>query len=387
MSELHEKYAPILRFNKGENFFPMRVDDLLHRSSLYAKGAADPIVPAGQVTPAHLQKHGRSTEVFLRTVSAGPLFAQDLVADWGHSTVEMIYRWAAEQRTSLTEALAQKAYSWFSPKNEEAAQMFWWNSLITPILEEQVASARVHELPRLILPTETLEDALTRYRDPIHKPGLTYYYRQVKDGRFLCLQYWFFYAYNDWGQSFAGLNDHEGDWECLMLFFRLNRNGRPQEPPSHVTFADHESRQTKRWDDPDVTHIGTHPVGFIGAGSHAAYPSANTHPLMKLYNLFDYATGDGRTIDHDEWVHRLNLDNVNWLGQYNGSWGTRYWLQTQFAVNALETIMAAMPGGAPIGLRLPREIEMPGVSAPRGPISMNRPQYAAPVKWAGVENS
>ena len=386
MSDLHEKYAPILRFNKGENFFPMRVDDLLHRSSLYAKGAANPIVPAGQVTPSHLQKHGRSSEVFLRTVSAGPLFAQDLVADWEHSTLEMIYRWAAEQRTTLTEALAEKAYSWFAPKHHQTAQLFWWNAVITPILEGQVASAKTNELPRLVLPKETYQDALTHYQDPIYKPGFTYYYRQVKDGRFLCLQYWFFYAYNDWGHSFGGFNDHEGDWESMMIFFRLDSQGRPQEPPSHITFADHESRQTKTWDDPDVTVIGTHPVGFIGGGSHATYPKADTHPLMKLYHLFDYATGDGRTIDHDEWIHRLNLDNLYWMGQYNGSWGTRYWLQTQHTVNALEAIMAAMPGGPPAGLRLPREIELPGVGAPHGPVSKERPQYAKPVQWAGLES-
>ena len=29
----------------------------------------------------------------------------------------------------------------------------------------------------------------------------------------LCLQYWFFYAMNDWRSSFGGINDHEADWE------------------------------------------------------------------------------------------------------------------------------------------------------------------------------
>jgi len=33
--DLHVKYAPILRFNKNEKFYPMRVDDLLSYSSLY----------------------------------------------------------------------------------------------------------------------------------------------------------------------------------------------------------------------------------------------------------------------------------------------------------------------------------------------------------------
>ncbi len=51
MAELHEKYAPILRFARGERFFPMRVDDLLSYSSLHLKGQERPLVPRGQVTP------------------------------------------------------------------------------------------------------------------------------------------------------------------------------------------------------------------------------------------------------------------------------------------------------------------------------------------------
>jgi hypothetical protein len=33
---------------------------------------------------------------------------------------------------------------------------------------------------------------------------------------------------------------------------------------------------------------------------------------------------------------------------------------------------------------MPAEIELPGVSAPRGPVGPHRPQYASPVAWAGV---
>ena len=58
MTELHQKYAPILRYNKGEQFFPMRADDLLKYSSLYAKGNDKPLVPEGKVAPADLVKHG-----------------------------------------------------------------------------------------------------------------------------------------------------------------------------------------------------------------------------------------------------------------------------------------------------------------------------------------
>lgn len=385
MTELHVKYAPVLRFNQNERFFPMRVDDMLKYSSLYVKDQAKPIVARGEVAPGHLQRRGRSPEVFLRSVEVGPLFGKDVVAEWGEGALEMVYRWSAASRTSLTEHLARQAYSWFSPKTRDAAQLFWWNNLVSHVLEGVLESVPGDELPRLILPSETQANAVEQYRSSFRgSPDYAYYYRQVKDRQYLCLQYWFFYSYNDWGRSFSGMNDHEGDWECMMLFFRLDRSGRPQEPPAYVTFADHESRQTKPWDHQDVTRVGNHPVGYVAAGSHATYPAAGAHVLMQLYNLVDFATADGVTIDHDEWVHRIDLDKVRWLGDYQGSWGTRFWLSLTQAKTLLQVMLAATLFSDLVRLKVPSEVELPGVSAPHGPVGAHRPQYASPVAWAGV---
>ena len=385
MTELHVKYAPILRFNQSEQFFPMRLDDMLAYSGLYAKDQSEPIVPRGQVTSSHLSEYGRSSQMFVRSVATGPLFGRDVVAQWGEGALEMVYRGAAVRPAHLAKRLARRAYNWLSPKNEDAAQLFWWNSLVSHVLEGSVQSVSRNELPRLVLPHETQRNAVERYRSSYGRsPAHTYYYRQARDGSYLCLQYWFFYSYNDWGRSFAGMNDHEGDWECLMLFFRPDGAGRPQEPPAYVTFADHESRQTKPWEHEDVARIGTHPVGFVAAGSHATYPQASMWPLMKLYNLFDYATGDGVTIDHDEWVHRLDLHDVPWLGDYKGSWGTRFWLPIAQAKTVMQVMLAGTPLRGLLELAAPSEIELPGVSAPHGPVGRHRPQYANPVAWAGV---
>ena len=37
-AELHLKYAPVIRFSRGERFFPMAIDDFLGYTALYAKG-------------------------------------------------------------------------------------------------------------------------------------------------------------------------------------------------------------------------------------------------------------------------------------------------------------------------------------------------------------
>jgi hypothetical protein len=383
MTELHEKYAPILQFNQAEKFFPMRVSDMLAYSSLYVKGQAKPVVSQGQVATEHLIQYGRSPEVFVRSVDLGPLSGADVVDQWGDGALEMVMRWAGETASGWTDELARKAYNWFSEKTRAATRLFWWNDMVAFALEDALETTSADRLPRLTLPAEMRESAVQRYRET--NPGYAYYHRQIMAGNYLSLQYWFFYSYNDWGQAFAGLNDHEGDWESMHLFFRLDRHSRPQEPPAYITFANHESRLTKPWDHPDITRVGTHPVGFVAAGSHATYPQRITYNLVDLYGLFDYATGDGNTIDHDEWDHRVDLNEVPWLRGFQGSWGTRFWLSTAKARSLLQIALGATPFGGIIGLTSSlQEIELPGVSAPRGPVGRTRPQYANPVAWAVV---
>ncbi len=385
MTELHKKYAPILHFNKDERFYPMQADDMLTYSGLYTKGNDKPLVPAGQLTIDKLAKHSASAEVFVRSVTKGPFDAADVVSEWGEGTLEMVMRWAEETRSSWTDDLARKAYSWFSPKTQPATHLFWWNSMISSLVGGAVQSISSNELPRLTLPAETRTNAVERYQ--AKKPRYAYYHRQVKDGNYLSLQYWFFYSYNDWGRGYLGFNDHEGDWESMHLFFRLDRHGRPQEPPAYVTYANHESRITKPWNHRKITRVGNHPAGFVAAGSHATYPEKTTYSILEAYDLNDYATGDGKTIDHDDWSYRINLDDVPWLVAYKGSWGTRFWLSTTKAKALLQIALGATPLSGIIGLTYkPQEIEVPGVSAPRGPVGKERPQYASPVEWAGIKD-
>ncbi|MBM3189145.1 MAG: hypothetical protein FJZ90_10545 [Chloroflexi bacterium] len=98
------------------------------------------------------------------------------------------------------------------------------------------------------------------------------------------------------------------------------------EPPAQICYLGHHSRISKPWDHGDIAKTGTHPHVYVAAGSHASYPERKPYTIMALYNLVDQANGEGETVDHGEWRHRLNLDNALWLQNYLGSWGTRYWL-------------------------------------------------------------
>jgi len=70
----------------------------------------------------------------------------------------------------------------------------------------------------------------------------TVYVHKMTDGytdsfgeehEFIVLQYWFFYAMNNWGEQ-GGFNDHEGDWESVFVFLDAET-----KEPEYVAFSSH----------------------------------------------------------------------------------------------------------------------------------------------------
>ena len=83
----------------------------------------------------------------------------------------------------------------------------------------------------------------------------------------LSLQYWLYYAFNDWN------NTHEGDWEMIQLVFNA---GSPEEAlerrPVEVGYSQHEGAERADWSDDKLEVVGgTHPVVHPAAGSHANF--------------------------------------------------------------------------------------------------------------------
>ncbi len=81
----------------------------------------------------------------------------------------------------------------------------------------------------------------------------------------VALQYWFFYPFNDFN------NTHEGDWEMIQLVFDADvASAALATEPTSVGYSSHEGAERSDWTDEEkLDRVGTHPVVYPAAGSHA----------------------------------------------------------------------------------------------------------------------
>ncbi len=344
--DLLRRFEPIIRFTQGEHFFPMDVDRYLAESSLWEVQPDQPpvcLIPETRLTLAKLTAprpalHG--TVHYVRFVESLTAFeAARFLAKHQRTFHRSRGRLA---RVGLASRIVDALFS------------------ITLILRGRV-------------PGGTAAAAADAYQKlQANDEKYVYYGRVVRQGGYLCLQYWFFYSMNDWRSSFHGVNDHESDWEQIIIY--LSDDLRPQ----WVAYASHDftgDDLRRRWDDRELQRDGDHPIIFAGAGSHASYfsPGEYMHevalpfsgPLTRVFRavekfwrdtlrqggvsseeaerrekasgmlvvpFVDYARGDGVAIGPGggkQWearllpgTHDISPDHPQaWAHHYRGLWG------------------------------------------------------------------
>jgi hypothetical protein len=219
------------------------------------------------------------------------------------------------------------------------------------------AGMRASLLLRGKVPAGVAAAAETTYRERLDSDRFTYYGRVVRDGGYVCLQYWFFYAMNDWRSTFGGVNDHEADWEMITVYLAERDEGPPR--PVWAAFSSHDYHGDdlrRRWDDPELAREGDRVVAFAGAGSHSGafiqgdyvvlVDPVRIQPVIRALRrarrllapwrhytgdspgvglpFVDYARGDGVAIGPGqtaEWSPVLIDDETPWVLEFRGLWG------------------------------------------------------------------
>jgi hypothetical protein len=361
---LLRRYEPVVRLTRGELFQPSAVQDYLARAALVSGsgGSARVLAGPGALTPATLATLGarhRGEPLSLRYVQQ-PMGRADH-RRWRRSRAPQPLRTTSGAAATGLAARVVPALMRLSLHLRGRVPGGW-----TAAAYEQTQSAA---------------DA-----DACH-----YYGHVVRDGGHLVLQYWFFYPMNDWRSSFGGVNDHEADWEQVSVVLAEEES---VLAPVWVLFASHDETGAdlrRRWDDPDLGHVGDHPVVYVGAGSHSAaclpgdYLVSVTPELPAWLDrlrrriarvlpwwdpeaagigipFIDHRRGDGVSIgpgqDREWHCHEID-DHTGWVRDYRGLWG-------------LDT-------GDPWG----------GERAPAGPRYERggavRPSWAEPLAWADLD--
>ncbi len=344
---LLRRFEPVIRYTRGERFFPMDIEPYVHECSLWMQRPDEDavcVVPEGQLTPEKLAKPrtgGFGTVYFLKFIE--PLNVAELA------------------RYQFEESLKRKdPKDVFRAGRGRLARVGYGSRFVDALFS-------ITLLARGRVPGDATAAAALTYRRLLEeREHYSYSGRVIRQNGWVALQYWFFYSFNNWRSGFFGVNDHESDWE--MIYIYLSESDLSEVKPEWAAYASHDfsgDYLRRRWDDPEVEKVGEHPVIYAGAGSHASYYSRGEYlaelelpflsPLVRLverlqefgrkalrnvsgeqtrtepeFNVFripfvDYARGDGVTIgpgQDQEWDAPRLLDPAPaWAVEYRGLWG------------------------------------------------------------------
>ncbi len=323
------RFEPILRFTEGELFLPASVDEYVQCCQLLERGpdrVATVIAPKGSLTIEQLVELGADRPrpgQYLRFVDEP--FTRVQVAKW---------RVRSDR-----------------PRFHNAGRL----SRVGVLSRGLDALSRASLIFRGRNASGAEAAAETQYRTRMRPDHHPYYARVVRDSGYTVLQYWFFYVYNDWRSRVFGVNDHEADWEQVSVY--LAGNDEQLQPVWLVSSAHDEVGDDlrRRWDDPDLTIEGEHPVIHAGLGSHSgAYLAGEyltTHDVPAFSGLLkvsrrisrvflpwtrdhdhvglsipyiDYARGDGVAIGPGQvrsWEPVIIGETTPWVVHYRGLWG------------------------------------------------------------------
>jgi hypothetical protein len=344
---LLRRFEPVIRFTKGEWFYPMDSEPYVEACSLWvARPGEDAVcvVPAGELTLGHLAQQPEDT-----TGAVHYLKIPNPKTDGKRGR-------RRSKRTYTNPAWPKET---FHAGRGRLARVGYLSRLADALFSLTL-------LARGRVPGGDVEGGRVLYGNYMEKgERFTYHGNVVRQEGWIVLRYWLFYAFNDWRSNVFGANDHESDWEKIFIYLSESDDGEVR--PEWVAYAAHEETGDdlrRRWDDPELEKIGEHPVAYVCCGSHATryfrgeYLTELAFPLPrpisavrrilrrfwyvtlrqyadedykeKPYEQFtipfvDYGRGDGLSVgpgQDREWdPPRMMTPVPSWISDYRGLWG------------------------------------------------------------------
>ena len=347
---LLRRFEPVIRFTKGEWFYPVDCEPYADACSLWVKRPDEDavcVVPAGELSLDRLAQQPEDT-----TGAVHYLKIPNPKADENGGR-------RARRRARSPHTNPDWPKETFRAGRGRLARVGYISRLADALFSLAL-------LARGRVPGGDVEGGRVLYgRYMEEKERFTYHGNVVRQDGWIVLRYWLFYAFNDWRSNVFGANDHEADWEKIFIYLSESESGEVR--PEWVAYAAHEETGDdlrRRWDDPELEKVGEHPVAYVCAGSHATrffrgeYLTELAFPLPralsairrlarrfwyvtlrqyadedyreKPYEQFtipfvDYGRGDGLSVgpgQDREWdPPRMMTPVPAWVSGYRGLWG------------------------------------------------------------------
>lgn len=293
------RYAPYVRLHPNEQYLPGDPAAFIYNSSLawsHGNGCPDgPVAPLHNVNP---QRLGHWSNLRLPPYSHNPNYPTINAASCVHNNKVLF---TAKERT--------RPYDEGRMKDTCNPRRDFWQEF-----------EGFYEREGFYL--NLLDDASVRSGTPSNScdPGVyagpAVFYEYVP-GQYI--DYWFFYAYNEYKTSGDGilpvpglvLQSHEGDWEGISI--QLD----PTDAPLNVFYYSHGEGEQRSWIETEKLPGTDHPVVYTAVGSHASYPNAGLHCVF-LCGDFDVASSNGPA--WETWNSLADVTVQPWYG-YGGAWG------------------------------------------------------------------
>lgn len=343
-ADLLKRFEPILKFNQGERFFPYNVEDYVEKANLWVKEPKRPAEELFSEEELDLEKLGS-----LRLTGARNVHYLQFISPFNLGELAEI------RFNELRKALKNRE---FQPTRSRLARVGYLARIVD-------AAFSLMLLLRGRVPGDAMAAAVITFDKMLErKRSFKYYGRVIRQSGWVVLQYWYFYAFNNWRTGFFGANDHEADWEMVNIYCYQDPAGDLR--PAWLGYACHNytgDDLRRHWNDPEIEKVGEHPVVFVGGGSHASYFQRGEYltqlslpflsPLQKATKIIDklfgklfrekrygqedesdtaftipfvdYALGDGLSIgpDGDEpWSDPGVIEPPpEWVMNFRGLWG------------------------------------------------------------------
>ena len=258
------QYAPVLYMHEDEDYFPMNVESFVNDSSLWSQDGIG--------------------DTLLR-------YEEDLTFEEFESIIQ-------------NEDTSNYYLAYSDPDNAKSIDLL---------------AAKI----KYDLTTTSGEATTTVY---VHKMNDNYIDEQGVRHDFIVLQYWYFYAMNNWGKYQVLGNNHEGDWESVFIFLDTET-----ENPLHVAYSAHHNDGVndsflqygsvrRSWESDEVSKNNSKVNSFVSVGSHAMYPNAGTRNTglgKDTSSILGFKISESVVTEMS--ASAGNLDA--WMG-YEGKWGT-----------------------------------------------------------------